>query len=68
MFSISRLMNGSTIEDKSASWQQAVGVDMNSILFMHCHQVKKEKAELLLNELMSKPFSNLNFPIRHFKR
>ncbi len=30
-------MNGHTIVDKSASWQQAVSVDIASILFMHCH-------------------------------
>ena len=36
-------MNGSTIEDKSLSWQQAVSVDIASILFMHCHQVKERE-------------------------
>ena len=34
-----RLMNGSTVEDKSASWQHAVAVNMEDIIFMHCHQV-----------------------------
>ena len=34
-----RLMNGGTVEDKSASWQHAVAVDMKDIIFMHCHQV-----------------------------
>lgn len=34
-----RLMNGGTVEDKSASWQQAVAIDMKDIIFMHCHQV-----------------------------
>jgi hypothetical protein len=33
-----QLMNGCTVEDKSASWQQAVSVDMKNIIFMHCHQ------------------------------
>ncbi len=33
-----QLMNGSTVGDKSASWQQAIAVDMRSITFMHCHQ------------------------------
>ena len=33
-----RLMNGMTIEDKSASWQQAVNIDLSNIQFIHCHQ------------------------------
>eukprot|EP00095_Tigriopus_kingsejongensis_P009031 snap_masked-scaffold458_size165745-processed-gene-0.3 protein:Tk09031 transcript:snap_masked-scaffold458_size165745-processed-gene-0.3-mRNA-1 annotation:"small g protein signaling modulator 1-like" len=32
------LMNGSTLQDKNASWQNAVSMDIGSILFMHCHQ------------------------------
>ena len=36
------LMNGSTIEDKSASWQQALNVDLNCIQFIHCHQAGEE--------------------------
>ena len=38
-WSPNRLMNGSTIEDKSASWQQALNIDLNCIQFIHCHQV-----------------------------
>ena len=32
-------------EDKCAapSWQEALYIDLNSILFLHCHQVKKKK-------------------------
>lgn len=40
-----RLMNGGTVEDKSASWQQAVAIDMKDIIFMHCHQDKDEDEE-----------------------
>ena len=36
------LMNGSTIEDKSASWQQALNVDLNCIQFIHCHQAGED--------------------------
>ena len=43
-----RLMNGCTIEDKSASWQQAISVEMNSILFMHCHRDKDDSGTLIL--------------------
>lgn len=48
-----RLMNGATIEDKSASWQQAIHVDMASILFIHCHQVSPNHnlvAQVLMRE------------------
>ena len=39
-----RLMNVDTsIEDKNASWQQAVNIDINTILFLHCHQVRKRR-------------------------
>lgn len=34
-----KLMNGHTTEEKSASWQNAIYIDLNSILFIHCHQV-----------------------------
>ena len=37
-----RLMNGGTVEDKSASWQHAVAIDMKDIIFMHCHQVSPD--------------------------
>ena len=40
-----RLMNGGTVEDKSASWQHAVAVDMKDIIFMHCHQVQPTKPQ-----------------------
>ena len=45
-----RLMNVDTsIQDKNASWQQAVNIEMNSILFIHCHQVFKSfSCEILL--------------------
>ena len=34
-------MNGpqSSKEEKSASWQEALFIDLASILFLHCHQV-----------------------------
>lgn len=34
-----KLMNGHTTEEKSASWQNAIYIDLNTILFIHCHQV-----------------------------
>ncbi|TRY80317.1 hypothetical protein TCAL_11740 [Tigriopus californicus] len=42
------LMNGSTLHDKNASWQQAVSADIGSILFMHCHQDKDESGTLIM--------------------
>ncbi len=42
-----RLMNGATIEDKSASWQQALVVDLDSIVFLHCHQVSKVRLTVI---------------------
>ena len=35
-------MNGSTIEDKSASWQQALNIDLTTVQFIHCHQEPKK--------------------------
>ena len=34
-----QLMNGNTTQEKSASWQQALYIDLKTILFLHCHQV-----------------------------
>lgn len=34
-----QLMNGNTTEEKSASWQKALSIDLSTILFLHCHQV-----------------------------
>ena len=34
-----QLMNGSTIEDKSVSWQYALNLEIRAIQFIHCHQV-----------------------------
>ena len=34
-----QLMNGNTTEEKSASWQSAISIDLKTILFLHCHQV-----------------------------
>jgi hypothetical protein len=34
-----QLMNGSTIEDKSVSWQYALYLEFRTIQFIHCHQV-----------------------------
>ena len=36
-----QLMNGNTIEDKSVSWQYALNLELRSVQFIHCHQVKK---------------------------
>ena len=36
-----QLMNGHTTQEKSASWQQALYIDLKTILFIHCHQVNK---------------------------
>ena len=35
-----QLMNGNTTEEKSASWQNAISIDLKTILFLHCHQVR----------------------------
>ena len=35
---LNQLMNGSTVEDKSASWAQAINIDLSTIQFIHCHQ------------------------------
>ena len=35
-----QLMNGHTTQEKSASWQQALYIDLKTILFLHCHQVR----------------------------
>lgn len=34
-----QLMNGNTTEEKSASWQKALYIELRTILFLHCHQV-----------------------------
>ena len=39
-----QLMNGHTAEEKSASWQRALSIDIRTILFLHCHQVSSCKA------------------------
>ena len=37
-----QLMNGpSSNEEKNASWQEALFINLNTILFLHCHQVWK---------------------------
>jgi hypothetical protein len=38
-----QLMNGSTIEDKSVSWQYALYLEFRTIQFIHCHQVTLKK-------------------------
>lgn len=43
-----QLMNGPTIEDKNASWQQALYIELDSILFLHCHQDGQEPGTLVL--------------------
>ena len=43
-----QLMNGpKSNEEKNASWQEALFIDLNTILFLHCHQVKKTDSSLL---------------------
>ena len=37
-----QLMNGHTTEEKSASWQKAISIDLKTILFLHCHQVREK--------------------------
>ena len=37
-----QLMNGHTTQEKSASWQQALYIDLKTILFLHCHQVSHQ--------------------------
>ena len=37
-----QLMNGNTTEEKSASWQSAISIDLKTILFLHCHQVSTQ--------------------------
>ena len=46
-------MNGSTIEDKSASWQQALNIDLNCIQFVHCHQVRTYNYFTLLSTTLN---------------
>ena len=43
-----QLMNGHTTQEKSASWQQALYIDLKTILFIHCHQVNTIKHYLTL--------------------
>ena len=43
-----QLMNGHTTQEKSASWQQALYIDLKTILFIHCHQVNTIKHYLIL--------------------
>ena len=55
-----QLMNGNTTEEKSASWQNAISIDLKTILFLHCHQVR---ANTLIKIFLTIPTSKL---VKHF--